>query len=96
MTFKTQSIEHPASPETQAWLDEEIAEQEERFNAIASHVDSLEPRRRQWYREFFDRINTLGFNADGDSKIPIALEDLPVQPEGRKDQVVWKHGADGD
>ncbi len=96
MTFKTKSIEHESSPEEQAWLKEEIAEQEQRFAAIAQAMEALEPRRRKWYREFFDRIGSLGFNADGDNKVRIAQADLPVRPEGKKDQVVWKYGVDGD
>ncbi len=96
MPFKTKSIEHEISPEEQAWLEQEIAEQEDRFAAIAREMEALEPRRRKWYQEFFDRITALGFNADGDNKVRIAAADLPVQPEGRKDQVVWKHGVDGD
>lgn len=96
MAWKTQSIEHEAGPEERAWLKEEIAEQEERFAAIAREMEALEPRRRKWYQEFFDRISALGFNADGDNKVRIAQADLPVRPAGRKDQVVWKHGVDGD
>ncbi len=94
MPWKTESIEHETSPEQRAWLQEETAEQEERFAAIAAEMEALEPERRKWYQAFFDRISTLGFNADGDNKVPIAPKDLPVKPAGRKDQVVWKHGID--
>jgi hypothetical protein len=96
MSFKNLFIEHQRSPEEEAWLDEEIAEQEERFARIEQSMDELKPERAKWYQEFFDRISTIGFNVDGDDKRVIAREDLPVQPEGREDRVVWKYGVDGD
>ena len=94
MTFKTQSIDHTLSPEVEAWLKQEAEEQEQRYAIIAQQMDDLAPRRSTWYREFLDRIATRGFNADGDNKVVIATADLPVKPEGRKDQVVWKYGID--
>jgi hypothetical protein len=33
---------------------------------------------------------------DGDDKMPIPENDLPVKPADRKDQVVWKYGVDSD
>jgi hypothetical protein len=94
MTFKNLYIEHEKSPEVEAWVREEAEEQEQRFAQIAQQMEQLGPQREQWYQEFFDRITTLGFNADGDDKVKIAPADLPVQPAGRKDQVIWKYGTD--
>ncbi len=96
MTFKTESIEHEMSDEAKKWLEEEVAEQEERYAGIVRQMDDLAPTREQWYQEFFDRIATIGFNTDGDDKMVIAREDLPVKPEGRRDQVIWKYGVDGE
>ncbi len=96
MTFKTESIQHQASPEQQTWVEQELAEQEQRYAAIEREMEALEPTRRKWYREFFDRLTSLGFNQDGDNKVRIAPKDLPAQPEGKKDQVVWKWGIDGE
>ncbi|TQV81235.1 hypothetical protein FKG94_09030 [Exilibacterium tricleocarpae] len=96
MTFKNLFIEHRRTPEAQAWIDEEVAAQEQRFQTIEKQMRDLAPQREIWYREFFDRISTIGFNADGDDKVRIKPEDLPVQPEGRRDRVVWKHGTDTD
>ena len=59
-------------------------------------MDDLGPQRAKWYAEFFDRISTIGFNVDGDEKQVIPREELPVQPAGRDDRVVWKYGVDGD
>ena len=96
MTFKNLFIKHDRGTREEAWLAEEIAEQEERFSKIEQSMHELEPRRAKWYQEFFDRISTSGFNVDGDDKVVIPSENLPVQPAGRDDRVVWKHGADGD
>ncbi|MCB1730873.1 MAG: hypothetical protein KDI21_10390 [Halieaceae bacterium] len=96
MTFKNLFIEHDLAPEVRQWLEEEIAEQEERFKLIEKEMQDLAPTREKWYQEFFDRITTIGFNVDGDDKMKISPADLPVKPKGREDRVVWKHGVDSD
>jgi hypothetical protein len=94
MTFKNLFIEHELSPEIEAWIKEEVDEQEQRYRAVSNDMDNLAPMREKWYQEFFDRITTSGFNEDGDAKTPIKPEHLPVKPEGRNDQVIWKYGID--
>ena len=94
MSFKDLYIEHERSPEEEAWLEEEIAEQEKRFLAIEKAMEDLAPIREQWYAEFFDRLSTLGFNVDGDDKMIIPRDRLPEKPDGREDRVVWKYGVD--
>jgi hypothetical protein len=94
MTFKNLFIKHERSEEEEAWLQEEIAEQEERFEQIEKAMEDLKPIREQWYLEFFDRITTTGFNVDGDDKMVIPRDQLPAKPEGREDCVVWKYGVD--
>ena len=96
MTFKNLFIKHERSAEEEAWLAEETAEQETRFAAIEKQMDDIKPQRAKWYREFFDRITTIGFNVDGDDKMVIPRDQLPVKPEGRDDRVVWKYGVDGE
>ena len=96
MSFKNLFIKHDRSAEEEAWLQEEIAEQEERFSGIEKTMEDLKPIRAQWYLEFFDRISTTGFNVDGDEKMVIPRDQLPVQPEGNEDRVVWKYGVDGE
>lgn len=95
MTFRKLFIEHERGPEIEAWMEEETREQERRFEQVAQRMDDLKSRREQWYQEFFDRIQTNGYNADGDDKLKIAPEDLPVKGD-REDQVVWKYGVDSD
>ncbi len=96
MSFKNLFIEHERAPEVEEWLEEEIAEQEQRFAGIEQAMEDLKPTRAKWYAEFLDRVSTIGFNVDGDDKVVIPKEKLPVQPEGREDRVVWKWGVDGD
>ena len=96
MTFKNLFIEHDLAPEVRQWLEEEIAEQEERFQLIEKEMQDLAPTREKWYQEFFDRITTTGFNVDGDDKMKLSPADLPVKPAGRVDRVVWKHGIDSE
>ena len=95
MTFKNQFIEHAITPEVEAWLKEELAEQEERYLSVEGAMADLAPMREKWYQEFFDRLTKHGFNQDGDDKIIIKRGDLPLKPEGREDKVVWKYGIDG-
>ena len=94
MSFKNLFIKHERSAEEEAWLQEEIAEQEDRFSQIEKTMEDLKPIRAHWYREFFDRISTTGFDVDGDEKMVIPRDQLPVQPEGKVDRVVWKYGVD--
>lgn len=96
MSFKNTFIRHDRSPEATAWIEEERAEQEERFESIVKEMEALEPKRERWYQEFFDRITTLGFNQDGDLKVKIPPRDLPVKPAGRTNRVIWKYGVDGE
>ena len=96
MTFKNLFIEHERSKEEQDWVEEELAEQGQRFEKIEQNMRDLAPERARWYEEFFDRLSIRGFNADGDQKVKIKREDLPVKPEGREDRVVWKYGTESD
>jgi hypothetical protein len=94
MSFKNLFIKHERSKEEEVWLLEETAEQEERFQVLEKAMEDLKPQRVHWYQEFFDRITTTGFNVDGDEKVVIPLDQIPVQPEGKDDRVMWKYGID--
>ena len=69
MSFKNLFIAHDVPPEVTAWIEEEAAEQEVRYQKIAQEMEDLAPKREKWYQEFFDRITTIGFNTDGDDKM---------------------------
>ena len=94
MSFKDTFIRHDRSPEVTAWIEEERVEQEERFQTIVKQMEELEPDREKGYQEFFDRLTTYGFNQDGDLKVKIAPQDLPVKAAGRTNQVIFKYGVD--
>jgi hypothetical protein len=68
--------------------------QETRYKKIEKEMVDLAATREKWYQEFFDRITTIGYNTDGDDKMPIDPADLPVKPADSVDQVVWKYGVD--
>jgi hypothetical protein len=92
MTFMHTKVDYEKAPEVDAWMKEETAEQEVRYAKIDGEMDALKEKRAVWYEEFFHRIETKGFNTDGDMRTKIKPEDIPVKPEGRKDQVIWKYG----
>ena len=96
MSFKDTFIEHEVPQEVRDWIRGEIEAQEERFARIEQQMKDLSATREKWYQEFFDRISTIGYNMDGDDKMPIAPADLPKKPEGSEDQVIWKYGVDSD
>ena len=93
MSFKNTFIHHDRSPEVTAWIEEERVEQEERFATIVQEMGAIEPKREKWYQEFFDRLTTHGFNQDGDMKVKIAPQDLPVKTEGREDRGFLGHSS---
>ena len=76
------------SKETQDWIDENIAEQEERYDAIVKEMDELAPKREKWYEEFLNIMRTRGFNFNGDMRRVIPEDEIPQKPN-RKDRVVW-------
>ena len=82
MSFKDTHIENERSDEASRWLEEEIAEQQERYEKIVAEMEALNDQREQWYAEFLERIQTYGFNEDGDRRVKIKSDDIPVRPEG--------------
>ena len=92
MTFMHTKIDHQRSAEVEEWIKEEAEEQELRYQRIAKEMDDLKSAREVWYEEFFYRIENKGFNTDGDDRMKIKPEDIPVKPQGREDRVIWKYG----
>lgn len=82
MTFMNTKIERELPEEVLAWLKEEAAEQEERYQKIVEEMKALDPTRDQWYEEFFERLKKYGFNTDGDQRVKIPDDELPVKPDG--------------
>ncbi len=88
MPFLSDEIEHELSDEVKRWLEEEIREQDERYAKIVAEMQALDTTRDQWYEEFFERLKKYGFNQDGDMRVKIPDEELPVKPD-RKHTVVY-------
>lgn len=88
MGFLNTKIERELPDEVRNWLEEEIAEQEERYQLIVQAMKDLDPTRDQWYEEFFERLQRYGFNRDGDDRVIIAEENLPAKPD-REHVVVY-------
>lgn len=88
MTFMNTKIEREIPEEVIAWMKEEAAEQEERYQKIVQAMKDLDPTRDQWYEEFFERLKKYGFNRDGDHRDIIPDEELPAKPD-REHVVVY-------
>ena len=50
------------------------------YQAIVKAMEDMAPTRERWYAEFLDRIQTRGFNVDGDMRVKIQHEDIPLHP----------------
>ena len=88
MPFLTNEIEHELTDEVKKWLEEEIKEQDERYEKIVAEMKALDTTRDQWYEEFFERLKKYGFNQDGDMRVKIPDEELPAKPD-REHKVVY-------
>jgi hypothetical protein len=86
MTFKNTKIERELPAEVRKWLDEEIKEQDERYQKIVDEMRAIDPTRDQWYEDFFERLKNYGFNTDGDQRTKLSDDELPVKPD--RDHVV--------
>jgi hypothetical protein len=88
MSFQNLFITHDRPTEVDEWLNQEIAEQQQRYDAIVKTMEELGPTRDKWYEEFLERIQKRGFNVDGDMRVKIKPEDIPVKPD-RPHKVVY-------
>ncbi len=88
MTNRVQDKAPPRSEGMQQWMDENIAEQVTRYEAIVKDMEELEPERVQWYKRFLKIVQTKGFNVNGDITRKISDEELPVEPD-REHKVVF-------
>ena len=81
-------IKHDIDPKTQEWVDAEGEEQAARYAAVVREMDELGPKRDEWIEEFLQRIQTRGFNINGDTRIKIPAAKIPKKPK-RKFKVVF-------
>jgi hypothetical protein len=78
----------PRSEQVRRWLEDNLAEQERRHAAIAAGMEALTATRQSWIAEFFQRLQTTGYNVAGDQKRRITRAELPVNP-GRPFKVTY-------
>ena len=78
------------SAEAKAWLDEEIAAQKVRYDAIVDEMEGIQEKRNGWIARFLEIIQTKGFNMNGDMRRPITKEEVPTRPDRPDaDKVIW-------
>ncbi|MBL4800280.1 MAG: hypothetical protein JKY45_00200 [Emcibacter sp.] len=76
--------------EVKAWLDEEIATQQVRYETIATEMEGLQDKRNGWIARFLEIIQNKGFNVNGDLRRQITPEEIPERPDRPDaDKVVW-------
>ncbi len=90
MSKYVQDLKPPRDAEAKAWLEEEIAAQEVRYQGIVDEQVGLTADREKWYAEFLEIVQTRGFNVTGDVRRVIKPEEVPQKPD-REDamKVVW-------
>ena len=81
-------IDYEKSAEAEQWIRDESAEQEKRYDEIVREMDELGPERDVWVENFFERIQTRGFNVHFDNRRAIPADELPTRPS-RKFKVVF-------
>lgn len=75
-------------PTVEAWLQEELLEQQARYEKIVAEMEALAPQREQWIEEFLQRIQTRGFSVHAGTRRKIKPEEIPPRPQ-RKIRVVY-------
>ncbi len=80
-------IKYEKSEAADKWIRDEAAQQQERYEQIVKEMDDLGPERDVWVENFFERIQTRGFNVHFDNRRAIRADELPKRP-ARKFKVV--------
>ena len=88
MAKRVQDVKPARSKETDAWFQDNVAEQKKRYAAIVKEQDDLAPQREKWVEQFLQIIQTRGFNVTGDTKRVIKPSEIAKKPKG-KHQVVF-------
>lgn len=78
----------PLTEEEKDWIAKHSAEQNSRQEKIIAEMDALAPERDAWIDAFFERIQTRGFNHNGDALTKIGKDDIPEKPD-RPTKVVF-------
>lgn len=76
--------------EAEAWLQEEIADQQRRYDAIVAEQEGIVAQREIWYAQFLEIIQTRGFYVTGDMRRLVSKAELPQKPDHPDAmRVVW-------
>ena len=67
--------------ELEAWISENGDEQDARYQKIVAAMEALGEARDAWIAAFLERIQTRGFNVDGDRLRKILPEEIPARPD---------------
>jgi len=78
-----------APAKVRAWIETESAAQLRHYRRISREQEELTPLRRQWAKEFFERITgPRGFSVHAGTRRTIPKKDIPKRPR-RLWRVVW-------
>ncbi len=70
------------------WVKKELVAQKARYKKIVQEQEDLSPKREKWIEEFFERIQTRGYNVHYDQRRKIDAKEIPKKPR-RKFKVVF-------
>lgn len=70
------------------WVKKELVAQKARYKKIIQEQEDLSPKREKWVEEFFQRIQTRGYNVHYDMRKVIDAKDIPKKPR-RKFKVIF-------
>jgi len=87
---RVQYVKPVRDAEAEAWLQEEISDQQRRYAGIVAEQEGNNAQREIWYAQFLEIIQTRGFYVTGDVRRLVSKEELPQKPD-RPDamRVVW-------
>jgi hypothetical protein len=69
------------SNEQKEWLEVNLKSQVARHAGIVADMEALTAQREEWIEEFFQRIQTRGFNYNCDMLRQIPVDGIPEQPD---------------
>ena len=65
----------------QEWIEKNSAEQARRYDKIVENMEALSEQRDAWIDGFLERLQTRGFNYNGDFRRKIEADELPEKPK---------------
>lgn len=81
-------IKRPRPKAVAQWVRKELVAQKARYKKIVQEQEDLSPKREKWIEEFFERIQTRGYNVHYDMRRKIDAKEIPKKPR-RKFKVIF-------